>query len=233
MRQMPRLPVFKIFSSSAAMRRQTFRAWLRVAAFLAAAVCCCCAQQPDPVEVINAAIANAQKNLTLSQTYTYESVNDWRYYNKNGVFVGRDSRTFDNVFVSGDWYLRLIARNGRPLAGKEAEREQRNWDDLMSRVHARLVPEQKRQSLFDLQLTGVEDVQGHPAYVIEATPRATAKAADKWEEAELHDQVKVWIDVAERTVVRLHLDVLSDRPLVSKGSSVDVEWARINNEVWM
>src|SRR5262249_55726025 len=58
-------------------------------------------------------------------------------------------------------------------------------------------------------------------------------AADKWEEAELHDQVKVWIDVAERTVVRLHLDVLSDRPLVSKGSSVDVEWARINNEVWM
>ncbi|HKD15335.1 MAG TPA: CHAT domain-containing protein [Candidatus Angelobacter sp.] len=232
-----------------------------MAAFLAATVCCCSAQQPDPVEVINAAIANAQKNLTLSQTYTYESVNDWRYYNKNGVFVGRDSRTFDNVFVSGDWYLRLIARNGRPLAGKEAEREQRNWDDLMSRVRARLVPEQKRRSLFnftiarpqrfrtqaarepipfedlprlfDLQLTGVEDVQGHPAYVIEATPRATAKAADKWEEAELHDQVKVWIDVAERTVVRLHLDVLSDRPLVSKGSSVDVEWARINNEVWM
>src|SRR5215471_19014959 len=218
------------------------------------------AQQPDPVELVTTAIANTQRNYSISQGYTSEHFADWKYYDKHGAMFRHKTWQFDVVFVGGDWYLRLTALDGSPLTGAEAEREQRNWDEMISGMRARLHPELKRKTLysfalrnqqgfrtratrepipfedlprlFDLKLVGVEDVQGRQSYVIEAEPRPAAKPADKWEDAELHDRVKLWVDLAERVPVRLHLDVLKDRPFVAKGSSVDMEWVKVNNTFW-
>src|SRR5215472_12288416 len=244
----------------ALMRKSTVCGLLCLIAFAAAMGTKCSAQQPDPVELVNAAIANAQQNYIVSQGYTYEHFADWKYYDKHGAMFRHDTYQFDVVFAARDWYLRLTARNGNLLTAAEAEREQKNWDEMISGLRARLTPDQKHDSLysfalqnqqgfrtratrepipfedlprlFDLKLVGVEDVLGRPSYVIEAEPRPASKPADKWEDAELHDRVKLWIDVAERVPVRLHLDVLMDRPLVGKGSSLDMEWTKVNNTFW-
>ena len=251
----------EIGTSSILMRESIIGRLLRLVAVLAAIETACTAQQADPVALVTEAITNAQRNFIVSQGYTFEGFTEWRYYDKHGTMFRHETRQFDVVFVSGDWYFRLTSRNGRSLTGAEAEREQRNWDELISGMQAKLLPEQKRKTLysfalqnqqgfrtrvwrepipledlarlFDLKLAGVEDVLGRSAYVIEAEPRAASTPADKWEEAELHDRVKLWIDVAERVPVRLHLDVLTDRPLVSKGSSFDMQWVKINNTVWV
>lgn len=214
------------------------------------------AQQPDPVELVTTAIANTRRDYSVSQGYTFEILLDWKYYDKHGAMFLHQTSQFDTVFVAGDWYFRLTARNGSPLTGAEAGREQKNWDEMISGMRARLTPDQKHDNLlsfalqnrkratrepipfedlprlFDLKLVGVEDLQGRSAYIIEAEPRPASKPADKWEDAELHDRVKLWIDVAERVPVRLHLDVLMDRPLVGKGSSLDMEWTKVNNTFW-
>jgi CHAT domain-containing protein/tetratricopeptide (TPR) repeat protein len=218
------------------------------------------AQQPDPVELVTSTIAHTRQNFIVSQGYTSEKFAEWRYYDKHGIMLRDLTWQFDVVFVSGSWYFRLTARNGNPLTGAEAEREQKNWDEMISGMRARLPAELKHDTLysfalqnqqgfrtrvtrepipfedlprlFDLKLVGVEDVLGRPAYVIEAEPRPAAVPADKWEEAELHDRVKVWIDVAEKIPLRLHLDVLTDRPLVAKGSWFDMEWAKVNDTFW-
>lgn len=250
----------KIFTSSVSRRESTRRRLLRLIAILALIETKGNAQQPDPVELVRATIANAQQNFIASQGYTFENFLEWRYYDKHGVMLRHQTWQFDVVFVSGDWYFRLTARNGNPLTGAEAEREQKNWDEMISGMRARLPRELKRTTLysfalqnqqgfrarvtrepvpfedlprlFDLKLVGIEDVQGRPAFVIDAEPRPAAVPADKWEEPELHDAVKLWIDVAERVPVRLHLDVLMDRPLVGKGSSLDMEWTKVNNTFW-
>src|SRR5215472_6373634 len=136
----------------ALMRKSTVCGLLCLIALSAAMGTKCSAQQPDPVELVNAAIANALHNFIVSQTYTFEHFADWKYYDKHGAMFRHDTYQFDVVFAARDWYFRLTARNGNLLIGAEAEREQRNWDEMISGMRARLHPELKRKSLYSFAL---------------------------------------------------------------------------------
>ena len=114
---------------------------LRLVAVLAVLATRCRAQQPDPVELVTAAIANAQRDFVVSQGYASQDFLEWRYYDKHGAMFLHKTWQFDVVFVGGDWYLRPTARNGNPLTGAEAEREQKNWDEMISGMRARLAPD--------------------------------------------------------------------------------------------
>src|SRR5262249_54511679 len=174
------------------MRKSAARGFLCLIALSVALGSKSNAQQPDPVELVTTAIANAQRNFIVSQGYTYEHFADWKYYDKHGAMFLHKTWQFDVVFAGVDWYSRLTALNGSPLTGAEAEREQRNWDEMISGMRARLHPELKRNTLysfalgnqqrfptrvtrepipfedlprlFDLKLVGVDDVQGRPSY---------------------------------------------------------------------
>ena len=110
----------------ALMRKSTARGFLCLIAMSVALGSKSNAQQPDPVELVTTAIANTQRNYSISQGYTCEHFADWKYYDKHGAMFLHKTWQFDVVFVGGDWYFRLTALNGSPLTGAEAEREQRN-----------------------------------------------------------------------------------------------------------
>jgi CHAT domain-containing protein/predicted negative regulator of RcsB-dependent stress response len=237
------------------------RRYLRLAVLLPVIVSACMAQEVDPVKLVQAAIANAQRNTILGQSYAYQLSNDWTYYNKHWLAPRHEIKVFDAVSISGEPYLRLIQRNGKPLSGKAAQEEQKRWEQIIAGIHRRLTAVQERRSfyyidlgsvrhsqvtqatrepvpfedlprLFDLKLIGTEPVHDRMAYVIEATPSPGTTPADKWEEAELNDRVTLWIDLIEQVPLRLHLEVLSDRGIVTKGTTSDLEWEQINKEVW-
>jgi len=252
--------VLKRTVNSQVLNLSSVRAWPGTVLILLVIALPCRAQQPDPVDLVKTAIANIQRDYVLSQSYTFQQLSEWTFYDKQQRPQRRQIRQFDVVFVSGEWYSRLTARDGHPLAGQEAEQEQRNWEQMLSGIRARLAADMKRDSmynftvestekfrtqvdrepvpfedlprLFELKLTGVEDERGRSAYVIEATPRPETVPANKWEETELHDRVKIWIDVAEQIPLRLRLEMLNDRRIVPKGSSFEMEWTKINNEFW-
>lgn len=250
------------FSSAVSKPTQLqMRKQLQLAVLVFAIATLCSAQQPDAIELVKTTIANAQRNFILSQNYTFQVSNDWTYYNQDGAATRHEIKKFDAVFVHGEWYWRLSERDGRPLSGKEAEEEQRKWEQEISGVRARLLPAQKQTSLFsfmlesrgrrrshvtrepipfedlprlfELKLLGIEQVNNHQAYLVMATPRPEIKPANQWEDVELHDKVKLWIDVAEQAPVRLHVDVLTDRGMVARDSSNDMEWEKVNGEVWL
>src|SRR5262249_21166042 len=133
--------------------------------------------------------------------------NQERDRNKNG------DKTYAVTMLYGSPYERLIAVSGHPLAGRQQEQEQQKYDRTAAeRQHespqkrsqriAKYQAERKRDHTlieqmtiaFDFRLVGERVLNGHPVYVLKATPRKGYKPPDRDSEVLTGMQGTLWID---------------------------------------
>ena len=186
--------------------------------------------------------ANQKKNQVETLQYTSFELYHNQNWDKNGKLTFDESEKFENIAIEGILYRHKIEHNGKPLAGKEAEEEQKRYDKAVAERRA-MTPEEMRMSfhrtthfqlpvgylatLFDNRIVRREPWNGRDTLVIESTPRPGAKPANKDEESALDWKETTWIDLADAMPARIEATLLADREMMKKGNTQILEYQRV------
>jgi len=222
----------------------------------------CCvlslAAAADPKEIACRAVQRNAHNDVIARQYTYLQHNDVRTLDGAGHVKDRNRKTFDITLLEGSPYHRLIARDEKPLPPDEEKKQQELLKQSIEQ-RRKETPEQRRQRIadwdrkrnrerenlaevcdaFDFHLAGEEQIDGAPVWVIDGTPHAGYKPKSR--EASYFPKIKgrIWVAKSDYTPIKItieNLDTISIGAFLfrlAKGGRIDVEFTRVNDEVWM
>jgi hypothetical protein len=214
--------------------------------------------RPDAAEIVRRSIKLDRANRERMRDYNYIENVENKTLDGSGRVTKTETLTRDVIFIEGEPYSRLIARNGKPLEGAEKKKE----DDRLTKFSERqkkMTPEERRKraaereererksleflgeipDAYNLALEG-EDVRGSRAcWVIRATPRAGYRPRG-WRASILpKTRGRLWIDKQLYQWVRVEAETLDTISFglvlarVGKGTEIEFEAARVNDEVWL
>jgi hypothetical protein len=190
-----------------------------------------------------------KQNDEKAEQYTYVQDNAWFVRDKTGELHQNRSETLEVIFVEGQIYRKLIARNGKPIDAKEKARVDKKMRETAEqrRKHPRepdggrvtnghvrvdFGSDEELLTLFDNRLTGEEEIGGRKAWVIESTPRKDRPPANRHEKDVMSFGKKFWIDEAESEELRAVYTVVGDHIFLKPGSTTTMEFQKINQDVW-
>jgi hypothetical protein len=222
----------------------------------------CCALSlaaaDDPKEIVRRALQRNAHNDEISRQYTFLQRDDVRTLDGAGAVKHRDLQTFDVTLLEGSPYRRLIARDDKPLPPQEEKKQREQLKKSIEQRHSE-TPAQRQQRIadwdrrrnrerenlnevpdaFDFRLVGEEQIDGVPVWVIDGTPHAGFKPKSK--EAAYFPKVKgrMWVAKSDYTPVKIAVETLDTISIgaflvrLAKGGRIGVEFARVNDEVWL
>ena len=177
--------------------------------------------------------------------YTYTTTDDDK---AKGTEV---TRTF---IIDGTPYERLISRNGHPLSPERERREEEKFQKAV-RERAEESPEQRRKRLlkyenerrfleevpeaFNFKLYGQENVNGRPAYVIEATPKPEYRPHDMKSRMFTKLVAKIWIDRQDLRMAKAEATVTDTVSIglimarIGRGGHFELEQTRMPGGIWV
>jgi hypothetical protein len=203
----------------------------------------------------------AEKDIENDQKqrdYTYIQREEEHKLSGKGDVTSTEVRTYEVMEIAGEGVQRLIAKNDQPLSAKDAAKEDEKIQKIIDKRknesdsdrekrlrHEEKEREQGREFVkevadaYNFTPVGVEDLDGRPAWVIDAQPRPgyqphrfEAKFLPKF-------RFRVWIDQAESQWVKLDAECIDTVSIglflarIHKGSRVLIETTRVNDEVWL
>ena len=184
-----------------------------------------------------------KQNDERAKQYTYVEETDSFEYDKHGQAKKTVSLTHDVIFVEGESYERLVARDGKPLAPREEAKEEKKLkqtaEERRKERHSGLftrnvsISGEDLLKLCDHRLLGEEEIRGRKAWVIKFTPQAGRVPANKHEKDVLSFQTKVWVDEAEGVTAKLTLLATGNGTFMKPGSSMTYELEKINDDAWL
>lgn len=207
---------------------------------------------PDALDIVRQSVNRDQDNWRKAKDYTYVEREQEHLGDKTS------SKTYEVSTLYGHEFRRLIARDDRPLTAGEASKEQRRFDKAVAarasespekRAHEEAQAEKEREKdrafareipdAYTFELLGEEPVDGHPAWVIRATPRADFKPRDSQAKALSKVRGKIWIEKRGYQWVKVEAEVI--HPLkwglflvsLNPGTVLEFTQLKVNNELWM
>ena len=135
---------------------------------------------------------------------------------KNGSVKEHSNETFQMVLLDGHPFLRLIAKDAKPLVAeeqrKQAERENKFREEQRRKSEDkkddRLKVDDQFLSHFQFEVVGREALTGRPSYVVTVLPKpGNFSVRNNAEKIFTHMQGRVWVDAEDYTLVKcdLHL----------------------------
>jgi len=222
------------------------------------------AQQPDTLsesqirDIIRQSADRHVENGIRERDYTYIRRDEERKLDGKGRMKSTESETYQILVLGGETVERLIAKNDKPLSEKETRKEEEKIQKIVSREAKETDAERKKRldkrdkeieegrkfvreiaDAYNFRLHGIEDIEGRPAYVVDADPLPGYKPRLKDAKILPKFRFRVWIDKAERHWVKLDAECIDTvswglfLARLHKGSKVHVEQTRVNDEVWL
>lgn len=218
---------------------------------------------PDAQAFLADAIKLLRSNDLVRSQYTFTETETRYSYGVSGNITRKQVRVYE-VDPSPDpelTYRRLVSVDGVPpsdLARKDAEhrrkvqewatrRRQEGEDDRAARLR-RAAEEEAREravveeltSLYDIQLTGREAVDGRPAIVFAFTPRPEYRPRTREARILSSFSGRAWFDEQDRELARLRVEAIDSVSLkfgfivrLLKGSRGQMERRKIDGEAWL
>jgi len=198
--------------------------------------------------LIQSAVEHRWTDDSRANQFTYLEL--WRNRNtdKFGKVLVDESAKFESVFLDGKPYLRMLERNGVPLAGDEARAEEERYNStiasgsgvtmqeriagIVSRsvglgINLDLIPE-----YFQSVLVGMDAVNGRDAFKFDCTPRADVKPKSREDAKGTQFHLMVWIDARDLEFARVDAQLLKDRDHMLSGTNASMTWAPVDG-VWL
>jgi hypothetical protein len=202
------------------------------------------AAEDDPNEIVKRLIEAENTNRARASQYTYVEHADFFRFDKNSQPTKDRSETHQIVFVEGEPYKKLVARNEFPLEAKEQSKEskrlQRIAEDRLRRRRSGLFYKNVSMgtykdllTLFDNRLVGEEEVRGRKAWVIGSTPKEGRAAANAREKQVLSFAQKLWIDQADHQILKSVHTVVGNHIVFMPGTTITWEFEKINEGAWL
>lgn len=203
----------------------------------------------DANAIVRRLIDADNRNDEKAEQYTYVQDNAWFAPGKNGEFKQSRSETLEVIFIEGLTYRKLVARNGKPIDAKEKAKVEKEMRQTAEQRRKHRAPAEgggitnghsnvdfgsdaELLTLFDNRVTGEEEIGGRKAWVIESTPQESRIPANKHEKDLANLTKKFWIDELENAKLRTVYTVIGDYIFLKPGSTMTIEFQKINQDVW-
>lgn len=175
-----------------------------------------------------------------------------------GQTKSTEERSYDIVEIYGEPVQRLMQKNGKPLSGKEAAKEDEKIQKIIDKRRNESESDRKKRNereekereddrafvrdvadAYNFTLVGRETLNGREAWVIDGQPRPgfVPHAKDAKYLSKFHG--RVWIDKSDLQLAKLDVECLDTiswgffLARFHKGSRVMLEQTRVNDEVWL
>jgi hypothetical protein len=201
-----------------------------------------------PSGLIQSAVEHRWTDEGRADQFTYLELWHNRNTDRLGKVLVDESAKFESVHLEGKPFLRMLERNGVPLAGDEARAEEQNFNStiesgsgitiqdriaaLVSRsvglgVNLDLLPQ-----YFNSVFIGMDVINGRDTFKFDCTPRTDVKAKSKDDAKSTQFHLKVWIDAHDLEFARVDAELLTDRDHLLSGTTAALTWAPID-KVWL
>jgi hypothetical protein len=211
------------------------------------------AAELSPAEIVRRATERESDNAQLRRQYTYRESMWQRIAKKDGEVRSEERKVHDVFFIGGEDFRKLVEKDGRPLSGKEAAKEQARLDREIEKyrrespaaTQKRAEKERREQREFndqvaegfDFHLIREEPVSGRPCYRIHAEPKPGFRFKG---EAKVLGKVRgdIWVDKEHYNWARVEVETIDTVTgmggllRIAKGTTVKAGRTFVNNEVW-
>lgn len=197
-------------------------------------------------------------NDKASRDYSYIQREEEHKLNGNGDVQSTETRTYEVLMLYGEPVRRQIAKNDTPLPAKDAAKEEEKLQKIIEKRknedegerRKRLEKEEKNREedrqfvkeiaeAYNFRFVGLESHEGRPTYVIDADPKPGYEPHGKNTKFLPKFRFRVWVDQAEKQWVKLDIDCIDTVSVglflvrLHKGSNLQIEQTRVNDEVWL
>ena len=200
---------------------------------------------------------------TIIQRSVVANAEDWKAAPQYD-YLERDqqpdggTKTYEIIMIEGSPYQRLVEVNGQPLSAELKAQEQKKLDETTehrrkesasdrSKRIAKYQKERERDralmdqltKAFDFSLAGEERVDGHNAYVLNASPRPGYKPPNMETEVLTGMQGKLWVDKKTYQWVKVEAEVIHPVSIagflakVEPGTQFALEKMPVGNGIWL
>ncbi len=190
--------------------------------------------------------------------YTYTEREEEHKLDSDGQTKSTETRTYEIMVLFEEQVRKLVAKDDKPLpendAKKEDEKIQRiidkrkdeSEDDRQKRLKkAEKEREDGRQFVkevadaYNFRWVGTESLNGRETYVIDADPRPGYEPHSKDAKFLPKFRFRAWLDKAQSQWVKLDIQCIDTVSVglflvrLHKGSNIQIELTRVNDEVWL
>jgi hypothetical protein len=222
--------------------------------------------QPKPLPELKPFLAELRKTLHtdnhLLGQYTYTEKQTMMQLDSKGMPKTTDVNVFE-VFPGSPervGYRRRIVKDGVPLSSAELKKEDQAVEkriETAERRRSRIAPAERERNraerlrreeqiiddalgVFDVKITGREDVNGRPSIVLTFKPRQAYKPKTSEGKNMQHVAGRAWIDEEDHQVARVEMEVIDPISIglgllarLQKGASIRAERGKFNGEIWL
>jgi hypothetical protein len=190
--------------------------------------------------------------------YTYIERDEEHKLDGKGQVKSTEVKTYEVMELYGEQVQRLTAKDDKPLDSKDAAKEEEKIQKLIDKrknesEDARRKREQKEEkdrekgrqfvgevaNAYNFHLFGTETLGGRDAWVIDATPRPGYEPPMKDAKFLPKFRFRAWIDKDDAQWAKLDIDCIDTVSVglflarIHKGSRIEIEQTRVNDEVWL
>lgn len=209
-------------------------------------------------QLVRVVTENYRANYKKERDYTYIDHEIENKLNGEDGIKSTESTTYEVMELYGEQVRRLIAKDDKPLSGKDAAKEAERIDKITNerknesdeaRAKRQAQEEKQREKnrefvrevadAYDFRLVGSETLNGRDNWVIAGEPRPGFQAHTQ--EAQILPKFhgRLWIDKKEMQLAKLDVEALGTVSFgwgmarIHKGTRLVFEQARVNEEVWL
>jgi hypothetical protein len=196
-----------------------------------------------------------QKKL---RNYTYTQREEEHKLDGDGQTKSTESRTYDIMVLFEEQVRKLIAKDDKPLPQNDAKKEDEKIQKIIDKRRnesegdrrKRVEKSEKEQEegrqfvkevadAYNFRWAGSESLNGRETFVIDADPRPGYEPHSKDAKFLPKFRFRAWMDKAESQWVKLDIQCIDTASVglflvrVHKGSNIQIELTRVNDEVWL
>ena len=198
------------------------------------------------------------ENQKKLRNYTYTQREEEHKLDGDGQTKSTEVRTYEIMVLFEEQVQKLVAKDDKPLSENDAKKEDgkiqkiidkrknEDEDDRRKRLEkAEKEQEEGRQFVkevadaYNFRWVGTELLNGRDTYVIDADPRPGYEPHSKDAKFLPKFRFRAWMDKAESQWVKLDIQCIDTVSVglflvrVHKGSNIQIELTRVNDEVWL
>jgi hypothetical protein len=209
-------------------------------------------------QLIRVVTDNYRSNYKKERDYTYIDREVENKLNNDGGIKSAESKTYEIMELYGEQVQRLVAKDDKPLSGKDAAKEEERIERLTSkRKNESEVERAKRQAeeekqreknrefvrevadAYDFRVAGSETLNGRDNWVIAGEPRPGFQAHLKDAQMLSKFHGRLWIDKNDLQLAKMDVEAIDTVSFgwvlarIHKGTRLVFEQTRVNGEVWL
>ncbi len=216
---------------------------------------------PDLMGLLRQVQANQEKIENILEEYTFTETSIERVADKNGTLHEKGSETNQITFYKGTRIYRLIEKNGKPLSGKEQEKEDKDVAERVAELEKKIARREEKKNAGETgpadeeQRVSIAEVlrasnlmnprrerfRGREVIVFDFEPNPNFDYKNAKSILKFFGKTAgvIWIDENDKQVARMEayladsFSVVAGLVKLRKGASFSMEQDRINNEIWL